>query len=169
MNRAFLIFLTYGIILLFFLSGCKLFRHSSKKQSNIPPKVNDFSQELLSKTKKYLGVPYKYGGNDHKGIDCSGLVCNVFKELNINLPRVSELQADYYPAIHFPDIQKGDLVFFVTSGKKINHVGIVSKIISEEEILFIHASTSKGVIEDNLMINYWKKRFARVCRPIIKE
>ncbi len=165
MNRNLVFFFTYGIILLIFTSGCKVIRHSTKSTSSTFHKENNFNKELLNKTQKYLGVPYKYGGNDHQGIDCSGLICNVFKEFNIQLPRVSALQADYFPAINLPDIQKGDLVFFVTSGTKINHVGIVSRIVSEEEVLFIHASTSKGVIEDNMMIQYWKKRFARVCRP----
>jgi cell wall-associated NlpC family hydrolase len=131
-------------------------------------KENIHTKKIIQTARTYIGVPYKSGGNDEKGIDCSGLLCNSFKELGIKLPRISWQQSEYFPAINLPNIQKGDLVFFVTSGKNISHAGIVTEVKSEEEIIFIHASTSKGVIEDNMMTNYWKSRFAKVCRPQYK-
>ncbi len=145
------------------LSSCKIFRGKPSESSTF--KENNATKKLIQTARTYTGVPYKTGGNDQNGIDCSGLLCNTFKEVGVKLPRISWQQAEYFPAINLPNIQKGDLVFFVTNGTHINHAGIVTELKNENEIIFIHASSSKGVIEDNMMSNYWKARFAKVCRP----
>jgi cell wall-associated NlpC family hydrolase len=145
------------------VSSCKIL--SSKAPENTPFRENIYTKKIISTARNYTGVPYKNGGNNEKGIDCSGLLCLTFKEIGVKLPRISWQQAEYFPAINLPNIQKGDLVFFVTVGKNISHAGIVTEVISEDDIRFIHASSSKGVIEDNLMNSYWKSRFAKVCRP----
>lgn len=145
------------------VSSCKILR--SKAPENTPVRENIYIKKIISTARNYTGVPYKSGGNDEKGLDCSGLLCLSFKEIGVKLPRISWQQAEYFPAINLPNIQKGDLVFFVTVGKNISHSGIVTEVKSENDIRFIHASSSKGVIEDNMMTNYWKSRFAKVCRP----
>ena len=145
------------------VSSCKILR--SKAPKNTPFRENIYTKKIISTARIYTGVPYKNGGNNEKGLDCSGLLCLSFKEIGVKLPRISWQQAEYFPAINLPNIQKGDLVFFVTVGKNISHAGIVTEVISEDDIRFIHASSSKGVIEDNLMNSYWKSRFAKVCRP----
>ncbi|MBA4852099.1 C40 family peptidase [Emticicia sp. BO119] len=122
-------------------------------------------RNLIKVARSYTGVPYRIGGNDERGIDCSGLLCNTFREFGIQLPRVSWQQSEFFPAIDIPNIRTGDLVFFSVNGKVVNHAGIVTEVRSEDEVIFIHASTSKGVIEDNMMTNYWKARFASACRP----
>lgn len=156
------------IILMISISSCNILRskpaentisHSNRRSTN------NNTKKIIQTARSYTGVPYKSGGNDTQGLDCSGLLCVTFKELGIKLPRISWQQSEFYPAIDLPHIQKGDLVFFVTSGKNISHAGIVTEVKNEDEIIFIHASTSKGVIEDNMMTNYWKSRFAKVCRP----
>jgi cell wall-associated NlpC family hydrolase len=149
------------------VSSCKILR--SKAPENTPVRENVYTKKIISTARNYTGVPYKSGGNDEKGLDCSGLLCLSFKEIGVKLPRISWQQAEYFPAISLPNIQKGDLVFFVTVGKNISHAGIVTEVISEDDIRFIHASSSKGVIEDNLMNSYWKSRFAKVCRPKYAE
>ena len=123
------------------------------------------TRNLIKVARSYTGVPYRIGGNDEQGLDCSGLLCNTFKEFGIQLPRVSWQQSEFFPAIDIPNIRTGDLVFFSVNGKVVNHAGIVTEVRSEDEVIFIHASTSKGVIEDNMMTNYWKARFASACRP----
>lgn len=150
------------------VSSCNIFR--GKPAENTYEKentrsANSYTKKVIQTARTYTGVPYKLGGNDQNGIDCSGLLCNTFKEFGIKLPRISWQQSDYFPAINLPNIQKGDLVFFVTAGKNISHAGIVTEVKSEKEVIFIHASASKGVIEDNMMSNYWQSRFAKVCRP----
>jgi len=62
----------------------------------------------------------------------------------------------------------GDLVFFATGKKKreITHVGLVTEVKGKENVKFIHASTSVGVVETNLYTDYYLKRF-RLARRII--
>lgn len=73
--------------------------------------------------KKYLGIPYRWGGTDPKtGLDCSGLTQLVYKQLGIDLPRVSRDQAKTGTAVPSLDQAKpGDLVFF---DNPVDHVGI---------------------------------------------
>jgi probable lipoprotein NlpC len=127
--------------------------------------VSASTRNLIKIARSYTGVPYRAGGNDEQGIDCSGLLCNSFKEFGIKLPRVSWQQSEFFPAIDIPNIRTGDLVFFSVNGREVNHAGIVTEVISEDEVIFIHASSSKGVREDNMMTTYWKARFASACRP----
>lgn len=136
---------------------------SSVRKTTVPVSAN--TRNLIKVARSYTGVPYRSGGNDERGIDCSGLLCNTFKEFGILLPRVSWQQSEFFPAIDIPNIRTGDLVFFSVNGKVVNHAGIVTEVRGENEVIFIHASTSKGVIEDNMMTNYWKARFASACRP----
>lgn len=172
----------YIVVILFgmLVSSCQIFRKPSEgkqKEARYPAethyKESIQTKKLIQTARSYTGVPYKSGGSDTHGLDCSGLLCNSFKELGVKLPRISWQQAEYFPPINLPNIQKGDLVFFVTAGKNISHAGLVTEVKNENEVIFIHASSSKGVIEDNMMSNYWKSRFARVCRPqfnnLVKE
>ncbi len=64
----------------------------------------------------------------------------------------------------------GDLVFFATGKKKreITHVGIVTEVKARDNVKFIHASTSLGVVETNLYSDYYEKRF-RTARRIIDK
>ncbi|GAB3517085.1 hypothetical protein GCM10027442_35810 [Emticicia fontis] len=142
-------------------------KRSTEKPKARKPEVyiSANTRNLIKVARSYTGVPYRIGGNDERGLDCSGLLCNTFKEFGIKLPRVSWQQSEFFPAIDIPNIRTGDLVFFSVNGKVVNHAGIVTEVRSEDEVIFIHASTSKGVIEDNMMTNYWKARFASACRP----
>lgn len=116
------------------------------------------SQALLSAAHEWLGVPYRYGGNDRKGIDCSGLVLQVYKDaLGIKLPRNSREQHDYCTAIAKGSLTPGDLIFFATGKdkKRVSHVGI---FIGDN--LMIHASSSKGVILSDINSQYYSRTYA---------
>jgi cell wall-associated NlpC family hydrolase len=64
------------------------------------------------------------------------------------------------------EAKKGDLIFFKTNGRSvINHVGIVLEVI-DDEIKFIHSSTSKGVIISTTKESYYGKNFAQINRII---
>lgn len=83
----------------------------------------------------FLNTPYLWGGKSIFGIDCSGLVQNVFRQLDLNLPRDAYQQAELGNPIDFEDRQQLDLAFFINGNGKIHHVGIVSP-----ELEILHAS-----------------------------
>jgi cell wall-associated NlpC family hydrolase len=120
---------------------------------------------LVKECKRYKGTPYLYGGNNKKGIDCSGLIKNAFTALNVSFPRVSYIQADVFETIKLKKARKGDLIYFTTSGNRINHSGVVIKNKGTSKLLFIHASTTKGVRIDNLYSPYWEKKLVKITRP----
>lgn len=128
--------------------------------SNYEGKNSQTVKSLLSEAETYLGTPYQLGGNSKKGLDCSALVLNVYREQNIKLPRLSQDQAMQGKKIDITESKPGDLLFFDTVGKgKVTHVGIVREIKYKGEITFIHTSTSKGVIISSLNNLYWNKAF----------
>jgi len=115
----------------------------------------------------YMGTPYKYGGMNHQGIDCSALMVKAYKKAGINLPRTSVAQSQFGRPIHKSKLQPGDLVFFDSKnrrGKYVNHVGMVCRITAYKTE-FIHASSSKGVRVDFLEDPYWKPRFRKAMMP----
>ncbi len=80
--------------------------------------------DVVAEAKKYLGVPYVWGGTDPKtGLDCSGLVQHVYGELGFDLPRVSTQQAEAGRAVTggLDQARPGDVLAF---GSPVHHVGI---------------------------------------------
>jgi cell wall-associated NlpC family hydrolase len=114
-----------------------------------------------------MGTPYRYGGNSRSGMDCSGLLCTSFESVNIKLPRPSYEQAEYGEKVGIENVQPGDLVFFSErkSSNKVVHVGMVTAVNGREDVTFIHSSTSRGVVEDNLYSDYYRKIFVKAIRP----
>lgn len=125
-------------------------------------KSSDKERRLVDAARRWLGTPYRYGGNDRKGIDCSGFTCAVFKEVTgIKLPRSAREQADFCRRIDRRDLRVGDLVFFTSKGggSRINHVAI---FIGNNKI--IHATSSQGVAVSDLDERYWSSHFHRCGR-----
>ncbi|MGC4128334.1 MAG: C40 family peptidase [Bergeyella sp.] len=136
-------------------------------ESEYAGKIGAPIKNLLKDAEKYLGSPYKYGGNTSSGFDCSGFTAKVFEENDYRLPRRSSDQAEVGEKVAIQKVRPGDLLFFATSGGvKVSHVGIVHDISSNGEIKFIHASTSKGVIISSLSENYWNKTFLHAQRVL---
>jgi probable lipoprotein NlpC len=125
--------------------------------------------EVIQVARTYTGTPYRSGGNDKNGIDCSGLICSVYSEIGVKVPRISWQQSEYGQEIgKLEEIRVGDWLFFVPEAGKegyVSHAGIVTDVRSQQEIIFIHASTSRGVREDNLFSTYFKGRFVKAMRP----
>jgi len=127
--------------------------------------VRKEANSVLKAAHGFLGTPYKYGGVTRSGLDCSGLVINSYNAAGIQMPRVSKEQAKTGTEIKLKDVREGDLVFFITSGSNINHVGIVDRV-DKGEVFFIHSSTSKGVIVSSLEETYWNRRFVKATRVL---
>ena len=101
------------------------------------------------------GTPYRNGGSDTTGFDCSGLVWYVFARHGIVLPRTVFEQYRAGTHVATPDLQEGDLVFFTTTAPGASHVGI---LVGGDS--FIHAPTSTGVVRvEHLASSYWSARF----------
>ncbi len=112
----------------------------------------------------FTGVRYRHGGTTRKGMDCSGLLYTSFLEHDIPLPRTSEMLSEEGRKVKVDQVRKGDLLFFKTRrGKKINHVGLVVDV-QDEEVKFIHSTTSRGVIVSSLREGYWNHAFVKATR-----
>ncbi|MFC7345186.1 C40 family peptidase [Chryseobacterium zhengzhouense] len=138
-----------------------------KLDSNFDGKIAGSVKSLLKDAEKYLGAPYKFGGNTSSGFDCSGFAAKVFQENNYTLPRRSSDQAESGKPVDIKTVKPGDLLFFATSGgSRVSHVGIVHTIENDGEVKFIHASTSKGVIISSLNEKYWNKAYLHAQRVL---
>lgn len=120
------------------------------------------TQQLLKEIKKYLGTPYRYSGQDKNGMDCSGLVVQVFRRAyQVELPHNSKQLAQLGKPIAVNSWKTGDLIFFRTGkAREISHVGVY---LSHAK--FVHTSTSRGVvISDLAKEKYYRKRYAGARR-----
>jgi cell wall-associated NlpC family hydrolase len=101
------------------------------------------------------GSPYRNGGADLNGFDCSGFVSYVFGQHGYAVPRsVGELFR-VGQEVAADAIQPGDLVFFETAGRGPSHVGIA---VGGDQ--FVHAPSTKGVVRvDRMAGTYWAARF----------
>ncbi len=136
-------------------------RSDVKSRSYQIPQIN----ALISEATKWLGVPYKYAGNDMNGVDCSGLTSQVYlKSLKVKMPRNSREQQRWCLVVKKSELIPGDLVFFATGSDKnrVSHVGIY---IGNGDI--IHASSSRGVIISSLNEKYYLMRYHSSGRPEI--
>ena len=117
----------------------------------------DLRSELVSTVRRFLGVPYRWGGENRKnGFDCSGLTMVSYRLNGLNLPRNSRAQFKAGRYVAKKNLKSGDLVFFATKGgKRVTHVGMY---IGRGK--FIHAPrTGKTVRVAKLSSNFFKKTY----------
>ena len=130
---------------------------TSPQSSTSPSHLSPLEHEFIITIRQYLGVPYKWGGADKAGMDCSGLVITVYRQVfDMRLPHNSGQLSRLGTPISRSNLALGDLVFFRTgNGTRISHVGIY---LAESN--FVHASSSKGVTISNMATNpYYVHRF----------
>ncbi len=118
------------------------------------PAVPPGDHAALSWARARIGSPYQWGGTGASGFDCSGLVQVAFNRAGVDLPRTTRDQSKRGQMVRRDSIQAGDLVFFGDGPKSINHVGIATGGGG-----FVHASSSRGVVEDSLDQNYFSRRY----------
>jgi cell wall-associated NlpC family hydrolase len=101
------------------------------------------------------GTPYRNGGADPNGFDCSGFVRYVFGQHGLPMPRTVEEQYEVGGRVKPDELQPGDLVFFRTAGRGASHVGIA---LGDDA--FVHAPSSSGVVRvEQINSDYWGSRF----------
>ena len=117
-------------------------------------------EHLVSTARAFVGVPYKWGGTNPNGYDCSGFVQEVFRLSGHSVPRMADAQYEKLEKVEKEGLIPGDLVFFNTDGSGVSHVGIYSG-----DGRFLHASSSRGVIESGLDESYYSTRYVGASRP----
>ncbi|SUI58688.1 Probable endopeptidase Spr precursor [Serratia liquefaciens] len=117
--------------------------------------------QLNEQLRQWYGAPYRYGGVDRGGVDCSGFVYRTFRDrFDMQLPRSTVEQTSLGTKVSRDELMPGDLVFFKTGGGENGlHVGIY-----DTNDQFIHASTSRGVMRSSLDNVYWKKAYWQARR-----
>jgi len=82
--------------------------------------------EMLALSRRFLGLPYTWGGTSSFGYDCSGFVQMLERRRGVNLPRDAQPQADWsgVTPVERNDLAPGDLLFFGSSAKHITHTGM---------------------------------------------
>ncbi|WP_306419756.1 C40 family peptidase [Salinimicrobium profundisediminis] len=181
-----MMFLRFMLLaLIFTLTSCGARKSAVGNQATVVDRQDDYAQlpdfyndaediieevgeetfSIIDYALQFLGTKYKYGGTTPQGMDCSGLVYTCFLENNIELPRSSRDMALLGDELELKQLKLGDLLFFKTDRRKknINHVGLVVEL-DEDNIFFIHSSTSRGVIISALNENYWKEHFVMARR-----
>jgi cell wall-associated NlpC family hydrolase len=110
--------------------------------------------ELVGTALNLRGVPYKNGGTDQKGFDCSGFTQYVFARFGVALPRDVREQFRTGKAVDLKSLEPGDLLFFTTTEPGASHVGIA---VGGDA--FIHAPSSTGVVRvERFSSSYWAPR-----------
>lgn len=135
---------------------------------NIPAKDEDaVLYKIATHAMQFEGTRYKFGGTTSKGMDCSGLVYVAYQKENIQLPRISRDMATQGKRISTKNVTIGDLLFFKTNRKsnRINHVGLVVDVLPGQ-VLFIHSTSSRGVIVSSLNEGYWNNAYVEARRII---
>lgn len=126
-----------------------------------PPAVGVLDGYALVGTALSLrGAPYRNGGSDPNGFDCSGFTQYVFAQFGVALPREVREQYRQGKSIDPADLAPGDLVFFSTTDPGVSHVAIV---VGGDQ--FVHAPSSSGVVRvERLSSSYWSPRYVGARR-----
>ncbi|AEA44410.1 NlpC/P60 family protein [Fluviicola taffensis] len=112
------------------------------EEEEMPTSRIDFAQS-------YLNAPYLWGGKTMFGVDCSGLMQQVHRVFNYQLPRDASQQVEMGLEIDFEDREAGDLAFFISDSGTIHHVGL---LVNKDEIIHAHGYVriddfnSRGII-----------------------
>lgn len=109
----------------------------------------------------WYGTPYKYGGKEKTGVDCSGFATALLRDVyTITLAGSANTLYEGCDNVKEKELQEGDLVFFKINSKKVSHVGVYL-----QNRHFVHASSSRGVVIDCLDEAYYTKYFFKGGRP----
>jgi cell wall-associated NlpC family hydrolase len=120
------------------------------------PRTSPISEyDLVGTALDLRGIPYKNGGTDRSGFDCSGFTQYVFAQYGLSLPRDVRAQFKTGKPVDQKALEPGDLIFFTTTEPGASHVGI-----AVGGGAFVHAPSTSGVVRvERLNSSYWAPRF----------
>ncbi len=118
-------------------------------------------EELIAEAKKYVGVPYLWGGTTVEGMDCSGFIYTASRNsVKVQLPRTVEAMYGFMRIVPDSKKEKGDILFFKTVGNSISHAGIY--IGNNQFVHSVSDGPNTGVIVSSLNQTTWKNAYAGV-------
>ena len=121
----------------------------------MPGRVSADGYALSGTALSLRGAPYRDGGDNPAGFDCSGFVRYVYEQHGVAMPRQVRDQFRVGKTVDRDQLEPGDLVFFSTVAPGASHVGIV---IGGDQ--FVHAPSERGVVRvESLGAQYWASRF----------
>jgi hypothetical protein len=113
------------------------------------------NRKLYALIEQFSSAPYKFGGDDLNGIDCSGLAYIVEKDVyDVVIPHSTIQQASFVNTKNVSQLEEGDLIFLKLGGNNINHVGVYL-----QNGYFVHETPNLGLVLDNLTDPYIQQRF----------
>ena len=111
--------------------------------------------DLIGTALDLRGIPYRNGGTDRSGFDCSGFTQYVFAQYGLSLPRDVREQFKTGKPVDWKALEPGDLIFFSTTEPGASHVGIA---VGGDA--FVHAPSTSGVVRvERFSSSYWAPRF----------
>ena len=133
--------------------------HPSRPESSRAP-ISEY--DVVGTALDLRGVPYKNGGTDPGGFDCSGFTQYVFAKYGVSLPREVRAQFNTGTPVDRKTLEPGDLIFFTTTEPGASHVGIA---VGGDE--FVHAPSTSGVVRvERISSSYWASRLIGVRRVL---
>jgi cell wall-associated NlpC family hydrolase len=128
------------------------------------PRPRGKREDLVASARRFLGVPYLWGGMTAHGIDCSGLVSRVYDANGIEIPRDADLQFDDAEAapVRRGALRPGDLLFFGQDATHISHVGLY---VGRGRFLSATTYRVPVVREDRLDDPHWSSTYQGARRP----
>jgi probable lipoprotein NlpC len=153
--------MVFILALLVVFASCSSRKHSITSNTNAAKAADAMAnlknRQLYKFITDWSGVRYRNGGLDKLGIDCSGFAMLLEKSVfERQLPRRSRDQADIVKSQSPGKLKEGDLIFFSFGGNEVDHVGVYLN-----DDYFVHASTIRGVVVDNIKLPAYQKAFIK--------
>lgn len=123
-------------------------------------------EQLVTTSKKYIGVPYVWGGSSPYGFDCSGYTQYVYKKVGLSINRVVVAQMSNGIIVPKENLQPGDLVVFSNTGSYGfgSHIGMY---LGNDQV--IHASETKGITIVSLSNSYFASHYQCGIRVVLSD